>query len=139
MELNTDAAVKEKFDQYPPHVRPKLDVLRDLILEVAREEASVSALHETLKWGEPSYIAKHGSTVRINWNSKKPEQVGIYFKCTSKLVLTFRAVYGDLFNYEKNRAIIFGLEDEIPVEALKHCVAMALNYHKIKHLALLGN
>ena len=51
---------------------------------------------------------------------------------------TFRAIYGDAFNYEKNRAIEFTLTDEVPVAALKNCISMALQYHQVKHLPLLG-
>ena len=95
-------------------------------------------IEETLKWGEPSYLTKHGSTVRIDWKEKNPEHIAVYFKCTSKLVPTFKSLYKDKFNFEGNRAIVFQLKDKIPVKELKHCIALALTYHKIKHLPLLG-
>mgnify|MGYP003144441943 CR=1 FL=1 len=67
-----------------------------------------------------------------------PEHIAVYFKCTSKLVPTFKSLYKDKFNFEGNRAIVFQLKDKIPVKELKHCIALALTYHKIKHLPLLG-
>ncbi|MCZ4409121.1 DUF1801 domain-containing protein [Cryomorphaceae bacterium 1068] len=112
--------------------------LRELVLEAASEIDGLQKLEETLKWGEPSYLAKHGSTVRMDWKSKTPDQYAIYFKCTSKLVPTFREIYPSEFNYEGNRALVFSLDEKLPVEALKHCVKTALTYHKVKHLPLLG-
>jgi len=104
--LTTDPRVPVKFDSYSPEVKKRLQYLRALILASAKT-AGIESLEETLKWGEPSYIARKGSTIRIDWKAKTPAQYAIYFKCTSKLVETFREVYGDFFNYKKNRAIIF--------------------------------
>jgi hypothetical protein len=110
-----------------------------LILETAKESEFVEELEETLKWGEPSYLVKKGSTIRIDWKAKTPDQYAIYFKCTSKLVLTFKEIYGDKFKYEKNRAILFDLDEKIPEKALKNCISMALNYHRLKDKPLLGH
>lgn len=135
--INKNPEVAIKFKSYPKAIAPKLNYLRELILETASESA-IEELEETLKWGEPSYLAKKGSTLRMDWKAKTPNQYAMYFKCTSKLVETFREVYGDIFNYEKNRAIVFDLEDEVPKEELKECIRLALNYHSLKHLPLLG-
>ena len=138
MTLTSDPRVQEKLTTYPASIQPKLAYLRQLILETAEELADVQKLEETLKWGEPSFLTKKGSTIRMDWKKKKPNQYAIYFKCTSKLVVTFKEIYGDTFNYENHRAILFGLEEDIPVKALKHCIALALTYHSVKHLPLLG-
>jgi hypothetical protein len=138
LSLNQDPRVEPKFELYPPHIRPKVDHLRALVLETAEEAPSVSKLEETLKWGEPSYLAKKGSTIRIDWKAKSPDQYAMYFKCTSKLVATFREVFGDTFNYENNRAIVFGLEDSVPEKELKACILAALTYHSVKNKPLLG-
>jgi len=95
-------------------------------------------MEETLKWGEPSYFVKKGSTIRIDWKSKAPNQYAIYFKCTSSLVETFKTIFGDLFKYEKTRAIVFELDEEVPTEELKICIGMALQYHNLKYKPLLG-
>lgn len=131
-------AVTLKFENYPKEIKLKLDYLRQLIIETAKE-TNLDELEETLKWGEPSYLAKKGSTIRIDWKAKTPQQYAIYFKCTSKLVTTFKKVFGSTFNYEKNRAIIFTLEDKVPKKELKKCIRMALHYHSLKELPLLGN
>ena len=138
MKLKSDIRVAEKFKRYPPTILPKMQHLRDLVLSVAKEMEEVDQVEETLKWGEPSYLTRYGSTVRMDWKQKNPNRVAIYFKCTSKLVPTFKALYGDKFTYENNRAILFQLSDDIPEVELRHCISMALNYHKVKHLPLLG-
>lgn len=138
MILTTNPATAQKFASYPVHVKYQMDALRELIREVAVEAEDVTALEETLKWGEPAFLTKKGSTVRMDWKQKAPDQYAVYFKCTSKLVGTFREVYGDLFRYEKNRAIVFSLTEEIPRTELKDCLSMALRYHSLKHLPLLG-
>jgi len=137
MKLTSNPSVKEKFKAYPPAIRPKIKHLRKLILDTAKD-MEIPELEETLKWGEPSYLAKKGSTIRIDWKAKKPNQYAIYFKCTSKLVITFIKIFGDKFNYENHRAILFGLEDKIPERALKQCIASALRYHVVKEIENLG-
>lgn len=137
MKLKIDPRVKAVFDNYPKEVLPKMMHLRNLILETA-EELEIDALEETLKWGEPSYLAKKGSTLRMDWKKKSPNQYAMYFKCTSLLVKSFIEIHGDSFNYENHRAILFKMDDEVPEKALKSCIAMALDYHNVKHLPLLG-
>jgi len=129
--------VKQKFDSYPDTISELLLKLRSIILLVANEDGIVN-LSETLKWGEPSYIAKRGSTIRFNWKQTTPDQYYLYFNCKTQLVDTFKEIYGDTFNYEGNRAIIFETTKEVPITQLKHCISMSLRYHKIKHLPLLG-
>ena len=129
--------VKEKFDSYPDHIRESMVKIRKAIFDVA-EENSIEEVEETLKWGEPSYLVEDGSTVRIDSKPKSPDQYAVYFHCQTTLVETFKQIYGGLFNYEGNRAIVFQAEEKIPLEALKHCVFLAFRYHKIKHLPLLG-
>jgi len=138
MELISNPKVKDVLNSYPKFVKHQLLHLRELVLEVASEIDGLEKLEETLKWGEPSYLTKYGSTVRIDWKEKNPELFAIYFKCTSSLVPTFKTIYKDKFNFEGNRAIVFKLNDKIPDTELKHCISMALTYHKIKHLPLLG-
>jgi hypothetical protein len=138
MELTSDPKVATIFENYPKGVKEKMLHLRDLVLNTALETMGLEKLEETLKWGEPSYITKNGSTLRMDWKEKTPDQVAVYFKCTSKLVSTFKAIYKDKFNFEGNRAIVFKLNENIPEKELKHCMEMALTYHKIKNLPLLG-
>ena len=138
LQIDSHPSVKLVFDKYPEEVRTQLIRLRELVLESARELDGISKLEETLKWGEPSYLVKKVSTIRMDWKPKAPDQYAMYFKCTSRLVETFKTVYGDLFDYEGTRAIVFKQNEKIPVQELKQCIKAALRYHKIKHLPTLG-
>jgi hypothetical protein len=138
LELIQNPAVDLKFSNYPPEVRDHMIRLRELVLQTANEIQNIASVEETLKWGEPSYLTKHGSTLRMDWKAKKPDQYAMYFKCTSRLVETFKEIFGDTFEYEGSRAIVFKLEDELPREELKQCIKATLTYHKVKQLPLLG-
>ncbi|MDC6361376.1 MULTISPECIES: DUF1801 domain-containing protein [Flavobacteriaceae] len=138
LQITTNPEVQMVFDRYPDWAREKLLVLRELIVETAKETEDISTLEETLKWGEPSYLTKNGSTIRMDWKSKAPNQYALYFKCTSRLVETFKATFQNVFEFEGKRALVFQKDDEIPVDELKHCIRAALIYHKVKHLPTLG-
>lgn len=127
-----DPQVTAVFADYPEHIRGKLLFLRELIFETAVATEGVGELEETLKWGEPSYLTpqtKSGSTVRIDWKAKNADQYAMYFKCTTNLVETFREKYPVQFKYGGNRSIIFDVDDDIPVEELRDCIALAMTYH----------
>lgn len=136
--LEINPAVQARFDNYPPDIKAKMDRLRKLIIEVAEETEGVDLLEETLKWGEPSYITKNGSTLRIDWKPKSPDQYAMYFQCTSQLVPTFRFVFGEAFEYEGNRAVVLPLKGDLPIKEVKQCIATALTYHKVKKMPTLG-
>ncbi|MDL5510608.1 DUF1801 domain-containing protein [Arenibacter sp. M-2] len=138
LRFKTDSRVESVFNNYPPEIRKKLEILRSLIIESAQNIESLSLLEETLKWSEPSYIAKNGSTIRIDWKPKNPDQYAMYFQCTSKLIPTFKMVYHNMFRFEGSRAIIFHLKDSIPKKELQACITAALTYHQVKHLPSLG-
>lgn len=138
MKLISTSEVRQKFESYPTEYRKKLMKLRQLVIDTATETDGLSELEETLKWREPSYLTKHGSTIRMDYKDNGKPYYAIYFKCTSKLVATFQQVYGDTFTYEKTRGMHFTLQDQLPEAALKHCIRAALTYHKVKHLPLLG-
>ena len=137
LQIHASPQVETKFRNYPDTIREKLITLRSLILETA-EEMGLTELEETLKWGEPSYLAKHGSTLRMDWKEKAPDQFAMYFSCSTRLVETFRELYRDVFSFEGNRAIIFQLTDELPVSELKACIQATLCYHKVKGHPTLG-
>jgi len=131
-------SIKEKFSSYPTNISVLLTRIRALIFEVAKED-DIEEITETLKWNEPSYLTKKGSPLRFDWKDKYPQQYCLYFNCKTSLVETYKELYGDIFNYQGNRAIVFQLADELPLTELKHCISLSLRYHKIKHLPLLGS
>ncbi len=129
--------LQRKYDTYPPHIKSKLLALRDLIIEVI-ETNDLGDFEETLKWDEPSFLVKAGSTVRFDWKERDKEHYCIYFNCNTKLVDTFRELYSDVLVFEGNRAIVLKVNDSLPVDAIKHCVELSLRYWSIKDQPLLG-
>lgn len=138
MQLLTDPRVNERFAGYPDHVRPKMEALKQLVIDTAGQTEGVDQLEVTLKWNEPSFVTRHGSTVRMDWKPKTPDRYALYFQCTTSLVDTFKALHNDTLQFEGNRAIVLPLEGELPEHTLRDCIAKALRYHKLKHLPLLG-
>jgi len=137
-----NSEVEAVFNQYPQHLYKPLLFLRTQIIQTAMDSKAIDKLEETLKWGEPSYLTDIGSTVRLGWNKALPQQYMIYFHCKTKLVDTFKELYGDTFRYDGNRAIVFDASTDmttnVPKKALKHCILLSLTYKKIKGLPLLG-
>jgi len=68
--LNSNPDVAARLNTYPVPYKKKLEYLRKLILATAKEIPEIKTLEETLKWNEPAYLAKKGSTIRINLKTK---------------------------------------------------------------------
>ncbi len=132
-----DKNIQQKLDSYPNNARNQFMKIRGLIFEVADEE-QLGEITETLKWGEPSYSSKLGSPIRMDWKPKTPDQISIYFNCKTILVETFREIYKDTFLFIGTRELVLPLSGPIPTLELKGCISIALRYHKVKHLPLLG-
>ena len=135
--LIENTQVAAVFNIYPEDMREKLMFLRQLIFDTAAATEGVGELEETLKWGEPSYLtpkSKSGSTIRIAWKESQKEQYSIFFKCTANLVPAFKEKFPQKFRFGGNRSIDFKLDDDIPVNELKQCIALALTYHLNKKL-----
>jgi hypothetical protein len=136
--VKTNPKIDEIFSRYPEEVKGKLQFLRSLVIQTAKNTEEIDYLQETLKWGEPSFVTNIGSTLRMDWKAKSPNQVAMYFQCTSRLVSTFKIVFGDTFQYDGSRALIFPLKKEIPVEPLEECIRASLRYRNVKDLITLG-
>ena len=132
-----EASIREKFESSPSEVQSSLMLLRELIVSVA-EEYDLGSVEESLKWGELSYCVKRGSAIRIGWRPKSPDKCYVFFHCQTNLIETFKEIYGELFLYEGKRAIVLEHSKVGPVKELRHCIGLALQYHKRKHLPLLG-
>ncbi len=138
MQFESTISIQSIVENYPKVAQDKLTELRQLILQTARETAGVDKLMETTKWGEPSYITKTGSTIRMDWKERTPDHYYLYFICTTELVSNFRLIIGDELQFEGNRAIVLKLDEPLPTSALKRCISLALTYKKVRHLPLLG-
>lgn len=131
----TNTQVEEVFAGYPPEVRKKVLALRELIYETAAETDGVGPLEETLKWGQPSYLTpktKSGTTVRISEIGAEPGKYGIFVHCTTSLVPTYRELYSDVLEFDGTRGIILDVDEDPPEDVLRHCIELALTYHKRK-------
>jgi len=129
--------VRERFDEYPENARIRLEELRNLVYQVA-SELELGEVDETLKWGEPSYSVKAGSPLRMDWKQKSPDNYYLFFNCQTKLVDTFRELYGEELVFQGNRAIVLTLSSQLPETAIKSCLKLALTYQQRKNLPLLG-
>ncbi len=122
------------FAAVPPGARSMMMDLRSLIHERAAV-ADAGALTEALKWGEPAFLtseSKSGSTIRVAWKTRAPDQIGVYFNCQTTLVSDFRTLFPQGLRFEDNRAILLRIDTRIPREALGMCLGMALTYHRDK-------
>jgi hypothetical protein len=122
-------AVAEVFRAVPPKARARMMALRDLVFQTA-QDLKLGVVEETLKWGEPAYLVKGGSTIRLAWKPKAAEEVALMFICTTNLLERFRELYPAQFRFSGNRALVLDLASPLPTRALKHCIGLALTYHR---------
>ena len=133
--ISENPDVQRIFDAYPEPIREKLVGLRQLILEVAEQTPAVGNIEETLKWGQVSYLThqpKSGTTIRIDAYQPDTEQVAFFVNCQTSLVESYRQMYPDRLTYEGTRAVVWDDLDETQLNSLKHCIELALTYHKRK-------
>lgn len=131
----TNSQVQAAFEEYHPTMRDRLLTLRKLIFEVAEETEGVGKLEETLKWGQISYLTpetKSGTTLRIDAIPDNPSQVGMFVHCQTTLVDSFRQMFADTLDFEGTRCVKFDANGNMPEEAIKDCIEMALTYHLSK-------
>lgn len=132
-----DPDVAAIFGAYPSEMQTQLLALRQLIFETAAETAGVGEIEETLKWGQPSYLTPHtksGTTIRIDQDKSRSGQYAIYVHCQTNLVDTFKRLYPDTFTFSGKRGLIFKVDQSLPVKEVKHCIQLALTYHRHKAL-----
>jgi Domain of unknown function (DU1801) len=127
-----DPDVKAVFDSYPKRLRTPLLRLRRLIFACASRYDGVGEVVETLKWGQAAYLTekpKSGSTIRLGTLKGQENGYAMFFHCQTTLVSTFREIYPETLSFQGKRAILFSLDDEIPQDAVAHCIGLALTYH----------
>lgn len=137
MKIHTDPRFEDVLSNYPSEVKPRMEKLRALVHDSARDLGLVQ-LEETLKWGEPSFVSRQGSTLRMDWKEKSPQRYALYFQCSTRLVNTFRLVFDRTLQFEGNRAVIFELNQDLPEREVKECIKATLRYHEVKQLEFLG-
>ena len=50
------------------------------------------------------------------------------------MVDSFKTMFPTTFRFEGNRALVFDERNEVPLEALRICIKMALTYHQKKYV-----
>ena len=135
--LKSEVNIDEMIGAYPEEAQMFIRTIREMVLQIA-ENLGVEEVLETKRWGELSFIAKGGSTIRVNWNPATPAKCYIFFICTTKLVSTFQMIFGEELDVMGNRAIGLDMKSPLPKEILHTCLSMALQYQKVKKLPLLG-
>ena len=118
-----DANVAAAFEAFPAEVCAGLLGLRARIVAVALAEHI--ELEESLRWGQPAYLAPKGSTIRLG--APKSGGFAIYTHCQTTLMSDFKAICPEL-NFEGNRAVHF-TAGEAPPEAIDFLIRAALTYH----------
>lgn len=124
-------SVAATFDAYTPKDRSALKGVRSLIFVIARKDARIGALEETLRWGEPAYITtskKTGSTIRLGVE-KTSARPAVFFNCNTTLVEELREQFGAALRYSKNRALLLEGDPEVLNAALSRGISAALTYH----------
>jgi hypothetical protein len=122
---------------HSPSVRKRLAQLRQLILLTAKTTPGVGRIEETLKWNQHSFITPEtgsGSTIRIDGLGHDPGKFALYVHCQSGLIDEFKNHYKSELVFEGKRAIILTAADALPVDALSHCISLALTHHLSKKL-----
>jgi len=124
--------VAAAFAAFDKPVERKLLQIRNLIYRTAAANSDIGPLQETLKWGQPSYLptkTRVGTTVRLGYSDKTPNDVLMFVHCQTTLVDTYRTLAGDALRFEGNRAIAIDRKGALPKNALALCIDAALTYH----------
>ncbi|MBD1544800.1 DUF1801 domain-containing protein [Roseibium aggregatum] len=115
----------------PAAVRKGLMDLRALGYQVAGEDARIGPLHETLKWGEPSYltdVTRSGTTLRLAAKKTMPDTYGLFFNCRTSIAERVTDLYPNTFVFDGKRGLLFSAGRELPVEEVKACISLVLTY-----------
>lgn len=129
--------IDRKIAGYPPGAQRLAEQIRKLVHSSALK-LGIPTVHESLTWNEPTFKSPSGSPFRMDWKEGTPESFYLFFHCQTLLVEIYKTIYPDTFTYQGNRAIVLSLHEPYSEEALTHCIMLALQYHRIKHLPLLG-
>lgn len=129
---NMPSEVAQAFAAYPSEIRARLMDLRAMIFRVAHGRPEIGPLTEALRWGEPAYITqatRSGTTIRLGCTKQEPAKCALFVNCRTNLIDTYRSLYPGEFTFQGNRAILLDISQDWPMDALEHCIGLALTYH----------
>ncbi len=119
-------AVETVLAGYPPACAARLRAVRALIFAVARDLAGSGAVHETLKWGQPSYVVKTGTPLRLGIGASGEPALLVH--CQTTLIAQARDMFSDVLTFEGHRAICLSVERDLPEVPLRQVIRWALTY-----------
>lgn len=117
------------FDLPDEQARKGLMALRSLIFETAASLPEVDSVEEALRWGQPSYISRKGTPLRLG--VPKSARFGLFVHCQSRVIPNYLERYPAWDRVEGTRAVLFDRPDQI--EPFRHgwLIRHALTY-KVK-------
>ena len=136
-----DTSIKDKYFSYPLNAKKILLEVRELIFVTANKTKGVGKIQECLKWNEPSFVTfetKSGSTFRIDWKAKDPENIHFYVNCQTKLISIYKEIYQNDFEFEGNRCVKLPINKRIPKRKLSKMIEIALTYNLKNYKYLLS-
>ncbi|MFA3919726.1 DUF1801 domain-containing protein [Ruegeria hyattellae] len=119
--------VEAAFAAFPPSARNGLLLLRDLIFYTASALPTPAKLSEELKWGQPAYLARKGTTIRLG--IPKQARFGLFVHCQTRLISEFSEMFPGADRIEGTRAVLFDDPGEVSRERHGWLIARALTYH----------
>ncbi len=118
--------VKAVFDSFHQPARTGLLHLRRLIFDCAERDKEITPITEALRWGQPAYLCKTGSCLRLG--IPKTGGFAIYVHCQTSLIRDFTQLFPNDFTIEGNRAIHFQTLSDIKDDKLGFLITSALRY-----------
>lgn len=131
---NAPTALTARIADWPVKARNTLWQCRE-IFETVAKQAAVGTLDETLKWGQPSWRPtkpRTGSTLRMDWNPKFPDQLSLFVDCKTDLAARMQTLYPHLSENDGQRHLAISLDAPLPVQAITHLADMTFTYHRAK-------
>lgn len=119
-------AVQAVIAEYPKDAQAGVLRLRSLIYEVAGVTPDVDDIEECLKWGQPAFLAKTGSTLRIGVH--KQASFALYAHCRTDIIAAYAEAFPGLDRIDGNRAVLFDSQDQIEPARLSKLIRHALTY-----------
>jgi hypothetical protein len=120
--------VARAFDQPGPEARKGLLQLRSLIYQAAADLPEAGTVEETLRWGQPAYLAaaKSGTTIRLGVH--KQACFALFVHCQSRVIPDYIAAFPAWDRLDGTRAVLFGCAADI--EPMRHgwLIRHALTY-----------
>ncbi len=118
--------MKAVFGSFHEPARTGLLHLRSLIFDCAKRDNEVAPITEALRWGQPAYLCKTGSGLRLG--IPKTGGFAIYVHCQTSLIRDFTQLFPNDFVIEGNRAVHFQTLSDIDDDKLRFLITSALRY-----------